>query len=187
MVRDGSFREDLLYRIQSVRIHLPPLRERNNDITLLGRHFLEEICDRTGHPLKSGSKDFFEVLGDYDWPGNIRELINTLEHAVGAAGSSHLLYAQHLPPLVRAKVARARVSGPSEKAPPKEPQTTDPLPEDIPPLQKYRDTICARAERNYLQQLLQSTGANMKEAMRISGLSQSRLYALLKKHGLQKR
>ncbi len=187
MVRDRSFREDLLYRIQSVRIHLPPLRERTGDIRPLAGYLLENICERSGVPGKTGSHDFFEVLEDYPWPGNVREMINTLEHAVGAAGSSPQLYAQHLPPMLRAKVARARVVGPREEPDADEPESVPQAPENIPPLNEYRDTVYARAEKNYLQQLLQSTGSNMKEALRISSLSQSRLYALLKKHGLQKR
>ena len=187
MVRDRSFREDLLYRIQTIRIQLPPLRERNGDIRELCRHFMEKICDRLGLPAKSGSTDFFETLEEYEWPGNIRELINTMEHAVGAAGTSHLVYAQHLPPMLRAKVARSRVTAPREEPIPQETVPITSAPEDIPPLQDYRDTICSRAERSYLQQLLKATGGNMKEALRISGLSQSRLYALLKKHELQKK
>ncbi|HKK32588.1 MAG TPA: hypothetical protein VJ934_03400, partial [Desulfomicrobiaceae bacterium] len=103
------------------------------------------------------------------------------------AGSSPQLYAQHLPPMLRAKVARARVVGPREEPDADEPESVPQAPENIPPLNEYRDTVYARAEKNYLQQLLQSTGSNMKEALRISSLSQSRLYALLKKHGLQKR
>ncbi|NCD25822.1 MAG: sigma-54-dependent Fis family transcriptional regulator [Deltaproteobacteria bacterium] len=178
MVEAGTFRDDLLYRLRGIHIHLPPLRERAGDIRLLAAHFLESRAD--GLP-KTPSPDFLETLDAYDWPGNVRELIHALDHVRAVACLDPSFYPQHLPAPLRAKVARRRMAAS---------QAVDRLPEpvsatgDIPRLQSYREEIWARAESEYLRGLLDSTGGNVKAAIHLSGLSQSRLYALLKKHGL---
>ncbi len=181
MVEAGTFLDDLLYRLRGIHIHLPPLRERSGDIRLLAAHFLESRTD--GQP-KTPSPDFLETLDAYDWPGNVRELIHALDHARAAARFDPSFYPQHLPAALRAKVARDRMT-----AIRKTPQPPEPAPAqiDVPQLQAYREEIWARAEHNYLRDLLDSTGSNIKDVIRLSGLSQSRLYALLKKHGLLSR
>jgi DNA-binding NtrC family response regulator len=82
MVRDGLFREDLLYRINTIQIELPPLRERGTDITLLAEFFLGKFTRKYGKPNLRISRQALEKLSDYLWPGNIRELQNTIEKAV---------------------------------------------------------------------------------------------------------
>ena len=78
----GNFREDLFYRLKVVELHLPPLRERKDDIPLLVRHFLEKICTDNERPICDITSEAFSVLMSYDWPGNVRELANTLEGIV---------------------------------------------------------------------------------------------------------
>jgi DNA-binding NtrC family response regulator len=82
MVKDGLFREDLLYRINTIQIELPPLRERGNDIVLLAELFLGKFTRKYGKPNLRISRQAIEKLSDYSWPGNIRELQNTIEKAV---------------------------------------------------------------------------------------------------------
>ncbi len=82
VVREGKFREDLFYRLSVVPIHLPPLRERKEDIPLLVEHFLQKYNKRAKKDIISLSAPVMKVLMEYDWPGNIRELENTIERAV---------------------------------------------------------------------------------------------------------
>lgn len=84
-VREKSFREDLFYRLNVIRIHLPPLRERREDIPLLARHFLALHCQRFQRRLDGFSPTVLESLNAYDYPGNIRELSNVIEQAVALA------------------------------------------------------------------------------------------------------
>jgi len=80
-VREGKFREDLYYRLNVVSILLPPLRERQEDIPLLVRHFIKKFNKRMGKEIDSVSKEAMDALIDYAWPGNVRELENAIEHA----------------------------------------------------------------------------------------------------------
>lgn len=81
-VQKGKFREDLFYRLSVVPIHLPPLRERKEDIPLLIEHFLQKYNKRARKQIKSLNNNVLKALKEYDWPGNIRELENTIERAV---------------------------------------------------------------------------------------------------------
>ena len=81
-VREGQFREDLYYRLKVVELRLPPLRERPGDIPLLIRHFVDEISNENGRPVKDITPDAVAALEAYDWPGNIRELRNLLESVI---------------------------------------------------------------------------------------------------------
>uniref|UniRef100_A0A7V4LBY5 HAMP domain-containing protein n=1 Tax=Desulfobacca acetoxidans TaxID=60893 RepID=A0A7V4LBY5_9BACT len=89
-VAQGTFREDLLYRLKVIPIHLPPLRDRRNDIPLLALHFLRLFASQQGKTLHDLSPEAMRLLLEYSWPGNVRELENTLEHAVVLAKGSRL-------------------------------------------------------------------------------------------------
>jgi DNA-binding NtrC family response regulator len=80
-VDDGAFREDLYYRLQVFDIHMPPLRERGDDILLLADQFLEELSRSTGRPRVTLTPDAKQMLVEYRWPGNVRQLHNALERA----------------------------------------------------------------------------------------------------------
>jgi two-component system NtrC family response regulator len=178
MVQNGQFRGDLLFRLQSFIIDLPPLRERPGDIRELSRYHVDRFCDRYDLPPKGFSPEFLETLCAYPWPGNVRELVNTLERTVVSARLEPVLFPQHLPAHIRIQVTQASlvhdtcaehghgVNGPRT----------------LPKLQDYRESVCAQAEKHYLQELMSLAEENIGEACHISGLSQSRLYALLKKH-----
>jgi two-component system response regulator PilR (NtrC family) len=99
-VQDRSFREDLYYRLNVIPIHMPPLRERREDVPLLAAHFLLKACASTRKTVSKISEEAMERLMAYDWPGNVRELENVIERAV-ALESSSVVLVDRLPEKVR--------------------------------------------------------------------------------------
>lgn len=90
MVAEGTFRQDLLYRINTIEIHIPPLRERGNDIQLLADHFLTRYSRKYSKEIKSITRDGRNKLQQYNWPGNVRELQHAIERAVILSSGFHL-------------------------------------------------------------------------------------------------
>ena len=178
MVKTGQFREDLLFRIESFVIKLPSLREHLPDIKDLTIFYMNRLCERNGIGTKGFSPDFFQVLTAYSWPGNVRELFHTLDQVFTVAQNQPTLFPQHLPDQLRIQLARASV-----KKDTPEPETP---PASLSKLRDYRETLVTEAEKTYLQNLMATTGGNIEEACRISGLSRPRLYALLKKYQITK-
>ncbi|GAB6036222.1 sigma-54 dependent transcriptional regulator [Fundidesulfovibrio butyratiphilus] len=190
MAEAGSFRPDLLFRLKTFTLVLPPLRERAGDIKALAVGHLDALCQRFGFPTKGLGSDFIEMLAAYDWPGNVRELFGVLERALAAAGTEPTLYAKHLPMRVRIQVTKANVerSQHGEKTVPGQgaSQSVQPRPDPpalgpmgaLPPLKEYK----LLHERRYLDALLLETGRDLPAMLEISGLSRSHFYALLKKH-----
>ncbi|MDD5222368.1 MAG: sigma-54 dependent transcriptional regulator [bacterium] len=179
MVKAGQFREDLLFRIESFVIKLPPLREHPLDIKDLAIHYMNRLCERNGIDTKGFSPEFFQVLSAYSWPGNVRELFHTLDQVFTVAQNQPTLFPQHLPDQLRIQLARASVR--------KEPPAPEVSPAAPAKLRDYRDALVTEAEKSYLQRLMTTTQGNIEEACRISGLSRPRLYALLKKYNLGKK
>jgi len=99
-VADGLLREDLFYRLNVIPIHLPPLRDRREDIPLLVAHFIKKLSLEVGRPVRGVAPEALIVLEQYHWPGNIRELENVIERAI-VLGSSELLDADALPASLR--------------------------------------------------------------------------------------
>lgn len=182
MVESGEFRSDLLFRLRTFIIELPPLRERREDIQELARHYIDKFCNQYGVASKGFSPEFLETLISYPWPGNVREFVNTLERSLATARFDQTLYPKHLPSHIRVQVRRAAMESEARVAPAEGGRT----PLSMPKLQEYRDSIYAQAEKDYLQELMEATEENIQEACRISGLSQSRLYALLKKNNISR-
>jgi two-component system response regulator PilR (NtrC family) len=98
-VADGTLREDLFYRLNVIPIHLPPLRERREDIAPLVAHFVRKIAREIGNEVKSVSRDTLAILERYHWPGNIRELENVVERAI-VLGNTETLEPEALPPML---------------------------------------------------------------------------------------
>ncbi len=187
MVREGTFREDLLYRLRTIAIEIPPLRERVGDIEVLTRHYARQFFNLYGLAPKEFSRDFFETLRRYNWPGNTRELISAIEDAVHHAGSDSVLYPQHLPQQIRINVTRSAVKKPA--VPGDDIRVSEILPEvpaALPSLREFRDNAIARAEETYLRHLMMSTKGNLKQACQISDLGRTRLYLLLKKYNISR-
>ena len=101
MVAEGRFREDLYYRINVIQVHLPPLRDRREDVPLLAEHFLAKYAQGVEKPVRGISRDALALLSAYAWPGNVRELENAIERAV-ALEQSPLVLPESLPAQVRA-------------------------------------------------------------------------------------
>ena len=99
-VKDGRLREDLYYRLNVFSIHMPPLRERKEDIPLLSRHFLKKFCLKEGKKIQEISSDAMKVLMDYNWPGNVRQLENALSYAV-IISKEETIKRKHLPPFLK--------------------------------------------------------------------------------------
>jgi len=180
MVDAGEFRKDLLYRLRSVNIHVPPLRERRSDISSLVMHHLEQKSASTGIAVKGCSSEFIQVLHTYDWPGNVRELLNALDHALAVAGDAPTLYPIHLPSQIRLPILKGQL--PSEKADPANTTGAMLREETLPNIREYRDARIEAAEKEYLLELMRRTRGVIQSACGISGLSESRLHALLKKY-----
>jgi len=179
MAEKGEFRKDLLFRLKTLTIELPPLRERREDIKDLARFHVARLCKRYGTETKGFSPDFFHALESYNWPGNVRELVNTLEASLSAAGKAPTLFARHLPVHIRVSMARASVA--KQSAPSGLREGTDPPPPHIiPKLRELRQSL----EKTYLQELIAQVDSDMKKACELSGLSRSHLYDLIAKYEL---
>lgn len=180
LVREGAFRADLLYRLRGSCLQVPPLREREGDVALIAEHYIALFCSRLGLEPKRLSPDLQQLLERHIWPGNVRELVNAVDYAVNAARYEPTLFHPHLPTELRATLFKQRLS----LAPrPEVPDAAAPANGTLPPLALYREQVLRQAERQYIDQLMSQTGNDIREACRLAELSQSRLYALLKKHG----
>ena len=177
MVEKNLFREDLLYRIRTFEIPLPPLRERKEDIEEIAIKKLYELAKRYNLEVKAISPEFIKILHSYNWPGNVRELINVLEYVLAHAGNDPTLYPMHLPPEYRVSDL---TFGVEQGASALMNMTDSEFGDALPALSTYRNTL----EKNYLKQLIQQSYGDHKAACKISGISRSRLYGLLKKHDL---
>ena len=126
-VRDGVMREDLFYRLNVLPIHLPPLRERREDIPLLIAHFLQKFSKDLGKDVRGVTPEALAILERYHWPGNIRELENVLERAI-VLGAGDMLGADALPESVRrerppgARARRHSGGGPGPRGDPRRPR-----------------------------------------------------------------
>ena len=162
-VRSGRFREDLYFRINVVTIHLPPLRERREDIPLLVDHFLNKYAQREGRSEAGISDDAMHLLAQYSWPGNVRELENVIERAL-ALSKGGIILPSDLPRELR---------GESEKSasPAQSSSSGMALIEDRPTL--------AELEQRYVSLILQQEGGNKKRAAEILGIDRRTLYRTL--------
>ena len=180
MVREGSFRKDLFFRLKAAVIKLPPLHERKTDIEKLVLHYISTFCKRNGMITKGVSPEFMQTLQAYSWPGNVRELVNTVYVAIANAQSHDVLYPLHLPLNIRVAIKRQTIS----KNPAPTPVGIDSPTEgsNLPSLK----AALAETEKRYLHSLMASTAGNIKSACRISELSRSGLYARLKKYNIER-
>lgn len=176
VLQERRFRQDLLFRIRTLVIGLPPLRERATDIRDLILYHTARLCERYGLAPKGYSPECLEVLARYSWPGNVRELINTLESVMTAARNELTIYAQHLPTQIRIQMASMALEDKSDS----ENTSVDGLPQDLP---SFKDFIID-TKRRYLQDLIAQTKGDISKACEISGLPRSTLYDQLKNVGI---
>ena len=184
MSEEGSFREDLLFRIRTLIIDLPPLRIRPSDVEDLTKYYLAKFCARYGIAQKGFSPEFLDALKHFGWPGNVRELINTLERALSTSFHEPTLFPKHLPTDMRIHLAKVSMG---KESPTRSMSTVNAMAAaSLPSLKDFRDNAIVEIERQYLTELKVISGGKIMEACRISGLSRPRLYALLKKYRLTK-
>ncbi len=186
MVRQGRFREDLFFRLRTLTIELPPLRELPEDIKELTVFYIASLSERFNITLKGASPEFWDAIAAYKWPGNVRELIQALEKALLSAKDEPMMFPKHLPTYIRIQVARnSFTKGPAAPAIPAAtaaPETRVLGPDKPPQWKEIRKTAVSAAEQVYLKDLIASVGGNIDKACRISGLSRSRFYTLLRKY-----
>lgn len=159
-IREGSFREDLYYRIAVINIHLPPLRERGEDILLLANLFLRRFGEGLNRKVKGFSAEALRRLRSYEWPGNVRELENRVQRAVIMADSS-LLEPSDLGFERKIESDTGQSGG----------RLT---------LKDARD----RVEQDLIKSVLREMGGNIAKASEAIGVSRPTLYDLMKKHGI---
>jgi len=166
MVKDGSFREDLFYRVSVIPMELPPLRERKGDIVELAQYFIGKHCAQTGRDL-SISPPAMRLLEGYSWPGNVRELEHTIERAV-ALETTNMIQPERLPEQVT-KYSQTRIASAFQ------------LPEDGLNLTAHLDQL----EKTYLLEALRRTDGNQTNAAQLLQMSVRSLRHLLDKHGVR--
>jgi len=181
LTNEGLFRADLFGKLQSLALEIPPLRERREDILEIALYHSAKICKRYGMGVKGFGSDFVDVLMAYNWPGNIRELIHSLETAHSAALDSTTLFAQHLPLYIRVSVKRSLIKSDDSSALPLLEQE-----ENFPSYKEVRTGAIEKAERQYIINLLSFSGNSIKRACEVSGMSRPRLYELMKKHRIDR-
>lgn len=167
MVAEGKFREDLFYRINVIAVHLPPLRDRAEDIPLLAEHFLEKCSEQMGKVVARISGEALAYLEAYDWPGNIRELENVIERAVALEQTPTIL-SESLP---------AHILG---RTPKNAPQPV-PLPETGFDLEQHVQEV----ERDYIAQALRRAGGVQVKAAELLGMSFRSFRYYVKKYNLR--
>ncbi|WP_027368077.1 sigma-54-dependent transcriptional regulator [Desulfocurvibacter africanus] len=181
MSEEGTFRKDLLFRLRSLTIELPPMRNRLEDIKELTLYHTSRLCERFGLGTKAVSPEFFEYMTAYAWPGNVRELVNTLEGAITVARFDHTLLPPHLPQHIRVYFAKISDAKPRTEGF-REVDRPSPNPDSFPTLKEYRRDAIAEVERAYLVKLMEHAQGDFRKACDVSGVSRSRLYDLLKSH-----
>jgi len=173
-VAKGKFREDLFYRLNVVPIHLPPLRERINDMPLLADHFMRKFCKENEKKVKGFSIAAMSLMGGYHWPGNVRELENLVERAVVMA-QDEVIGSDELP--AELKGGGAVISTPSELegavAHAAEPLFIEPDEKGV-----YR-AIVERVENKLLKMALDKAGGVRLKAAGLLGINRNTLHAKL--------
>ena len=159
LVQQGKFRQDLYYRLNVVRIDLPPLRERSEDIPSLVEHFMQKFASQTKRKLDGIEQDALAALMNHRWPGNVRELEHTIERAVLLGTESR----------IGLKDLSSQLAAP--------PDGRSPVAEAASKAYTLKDL-----EREYIMRVLENTGGNKTEAAKILGVDRTTLYRKLEEY-----
>jgi two-component system response regulator HydG len=160
-IRSGNFRSDLYYRLNVIALHMPPLRQRRDDIPLLAEHFLRRIAGVRSEDPKELTPGALEVLTEYAWPGNVRELENAIERAIILTPGRE----------IGVNALPERVSE----------RRSEPL---VSPRTPPNPTLEA-VERAYIMWVLDSEGGNKSRAAEVLGIDPSTLYRKLSRYGVE--
>jgi transcriptional regulator with PAS, ATPase and Fis domain len=161
LVKEGKIREDLFYRLNVFAIHLPPLRERKEDIPILAEHFLRKFNRERDKGIKGIHKEALKRLMAYDWPGNIRELENVIERAL-VVGSADLILPQDLPPYIQGERG-----------------------EEVSIKTKEAIKSLKELEREHILRVLKLTSYRRSEAAKLLGIDRKSLYRKIKAYKLE--
>jgi two-component system response regulator AtoC len=165
MVQDGTFREDLYYRLNVIPVTLPPLRDRREDIPLLVQHFLKKFCDEVPRPAMTVSQAAMRSLMTYGWPGNVRQLENAMERAVALSGGRSQVELSDLPgDIQRASSAGELIPGLA-----------------LPDEGLDFDAFISRIEHEVIRRALERTGGNKAAAASVLNLKRTTLVEKLKR------
>ena len=171
MVDDGTFREDLFYRLNVFPVYLPPLRERKDDIPRLSYHFLRHFCKKTGKRIEGFSDDALEMLVGYEWPGNVRQLKNVIERLVIMSDRKIVDSIDLMEP----PLPRRFVKG-------------DAVPKTLGELKAFKRSLLERdygqMEKAFLIKALGACDGNITHAADLVGMQRSNFSNLVKKHHL---
>ena len=155
LIKEGRFREDLFYRLNVINLHLPPLRERKEDIPLLARYFMKRYSLLYNRPVEEITREALQILRDYHWPGNVRQLQNVIERAVLLCEDRQLS-----PSDLPEEIINERSTG------------------EITDFRRAREEF----ERGYLRKLLASTGGNVSKAAELAGIHRRTIHRMIKKY-----
>jgi two-component system, NtrC family, response regulator AtoC len=158
-IKEGSFREDLYYRLSVIPIHLPPLRERTGDIALLAEHFLNKYSQKANRQAKEISSRAMKMLCGYSWPGNVRELEHTMERII-ILEDGDVILPEHLPSFISQRRGEFQVFS-------------------------DEDHTLEELEKRYIQFILRRTKGKRQEAARILGINRKTLGQRIKKYNLR--
>ena len=186
-VAAGRFREDLYYRLNVIHLHLPALRERRGDVTLLARHFLRVYAQRNGRDdLQGFTMNALEALERQDWPGNIRALQNTIERAVLLAPGSYIREEDlQLPQTGEPVVPEDR---PTLQKLPVGPSTSEEVRQwlmDLPDQGIDLSEVLKTLQVQMIRQALARTGGNKNRAAQLLGLNRTTLVEMIRRRGLE--
>ncbi|HHS12638.1 MAG TPA: sigma-54-dependent Fis family transcriptional regulator [bacterium] len=163
LIKESRFREDLYYRLNVIPIHIPPLRQRRDDIPLLADHFLQKFTERTKKKINSISPDAIKILTGYDWPGNVRELENVVERAIILTNKT-VITPEDLPETIR----HCEI-----------PYIDETCEAD------FGDRTLERLEEQHILSTLERYSWNQKKASEILGISTTTLWRKLKTYGIE--
>ena len=160
LIKEGSFREDLYYRLKVVTVHLPPLRERRQDIPLLLNHFISEFSQAHKKPVREIEREAVNILSSYAWPGNVRELKHVVENMV-VVSQGPVLSVGNLPENIHQGEERSSVD-----------------------VHSLLGVPLKEVEEVLIKATLEQVGGNRQEAARILGIGERTMYRKLKEYGL---
>ncbi|MBL7110671.1 MAG: sigma-54-dependent Fis family transcriptional regulator [Bacteroidales bacterium] len=173
LVNEGSFRNDLYYRLEVIPIHLPPLRERIDDIVKLATTFLDDIRKKSKIKARYFNPETIEILENYSWPGNIRELKNLVER-VAILCDSETIEAKHLPKEIKNKYLNPSIGE---------------VPATWEEFKSYKNQLkndmISQIEMEFIRAALNDAGGNVSKAARKIGMQRTNFHSLLKKYNIQ--
>jgi DNA-binding NtrC family response regulator/tetratricopeptide (TPR) repeat protein len=175
-VAEGKFREDLYYRLSVIRIHVPPLRERREEIPHLSTYFLREAVERLGKPDVLLSSETLDVFSQYWWPGNVRQLKNEIQRAVALSVPGGTIDPSHLSPEITTTRLPAAAAATSTAASMRAARNSPNLAAAV-----------EQVERDLIQAALDRAGGNISETARLLGLTRRGLYLKIRRLGLDAR